>query len=203
MLRIGLTGGIASGKSEVAAVLRRLGAKVVSADLVYDELVRPGSPVLGAIAAEFGPDVLTEEGALDRRRLSAIVFGDPKKLARLTAVTGPPLVAAIMERTEEIEREDPDGVVVVDAAILLEWDILDFFDLVVVVRAPRDERLGRLTHAGLSEKDALARIASQAHEESLLAAADVVVENDSSLGELGAKIENLWRSLRDRKGERV
>jgi dephospho-CoA kinase len=203
MLRIGLTGGIASGKTEAATFFRNLGAEVVSADEVYRDLARPGGPILRAIEAEFGPGILSAGGALDRKKLSAMVFGDPEELARLDAVVRPPLVAAVLARVEELERERPEGVVVVEAAVLLEWDILDLFDVVVVVRAPRDVRVERLRKAGLSETQALARIASQASEEAYVGAADVIIENDSSLAELGTRILGLWRSLRGMKGGRA
>jgi dephospho-CoA kinase len=125
------------------------------------------------------------------------------ELARLDAVTRPPLVEAILGRIEELERDRPQGVVVVEAAILLEWDILDLFDVIVVVRASRDARVERLRKAGLSEAEALARIASQASEESFAGAADVVIENNSSLAELETKILDVWTSLCGKKGGRV
>lgn len=203
MLRIGLTGGIASGKTEAAAFFREFGAEIVSADEIYRDLVRPGGPVLRAIEAEFGSKVLTANGALDRKKLSAIVFGDPTELARLDAVARAPLTEAVLARIEELERDRPQGVVVVEAAILLEWGILDLFDVIVVVRAPRDVRVERLRKAGLSETEALARIASQASEEAFVGAADVIIENDSSLAELRTKILGLWTSLRNKKGGRV
>lgn len=195
MYRIGLTGGIGSGKSEAARILADLGAVIVTADELARVLVEPGGTVLSEIVDAFGDEVLTRDGTLDRTRLAGLAFGDPVKLATLNAITHPPLVAAIIERLEELDRGDPEGVVVVDAALLAEWDITDLFDLVLVIRAPLEVRAARQVQEGRTERDARARIAAQFAEERLLEVADRVIENASSLDELRRAIEQLWRTL--------
>jgi dephospho-CoA kinase len=193
--RIGLTGGIASGKSAAGAILRGLGAHVIVADDVARELVVPGRPVLTKIVEAFGEDVLLPDGALDRGRLASRVFGSAEGLASLNAIVHPPLVEAIIVEAEEVEREQGAGVLVVDAALLVDWDILDLFDSVVVVHAPRELRLARLVAGGRSPAEAEARMASQASEDEFLEAADVVIENNGTLPELEEKVVHFWHLL--------
>ncbi len=200
MFRIGLTGGIGSGKSEVASRFRELGALVIDADAVARELVEPGSPVLRAIVREFGSSVLRPDGTLDRRALADAAFSSAERRKALNDVTGPPLVAEIVRRAEALEREHAQGgggsgVLVVDAALLVQWDVLDMFDLVLVVHAPRELRAERLAAAGFSEADVAARMDAQLPDDAMLAAADAVIVNDGSLDELRAKVDDLWNSL--------
>jgi dephospho-CoA kinase len=195
MYRIGLTGGIGSGKSEAARVLADLGAVVVTADELARRLVEPGSPVLERIVESFGRDVLAADGSLDRKRLAAVAFGDPAKLAVLNEITHPPLVAAIIGRLEELGRGGASGVAVVDAALLTEWDITDLFDLVLLIASPAEVRVGRLVASGYTEADARARIQAQLPEERLREAADHVVENEGTLEELRGAVRDLWRTL--------
>jgi dephospho-CoA kinase len=201
MYRIGLTGGIGSGKSEAARVLADLGAVVVTADELARRLVEPGSAVLDKIVDAFGREVLRNDGTLDRRRLAALAFGDPARLAVLNEITHPPLVAAIIERLEELDRVSREGVAVVDAALLTEWDITDLFDLVLLVAAPTEVRVARLVKAGLNEADARARIRAQLPEERLRDAADRVIENAGTLDELVSAVRDLWRALPPNTGE--
>ena len=202
MYRIGLTGGIGSGKSEVARVLLGLGARVVVADEIARELVAPGSPVLERLVEAFGERVLLPDGSLDRRGLGALAFASSDALETLNGITHPALVDAIILSVEEIERESSGGVLVVDAALLVKWDILDLFDEVVVVTAPLDVRIRRLAAGGLPEDDARERVAAQAPESVFLEAADTVIENDGPLEELETRAEQLWNSLPEevRKG---
>ena len=201
MYRIGLTGGIGSGKSEAARVLADLGAAIVTADELARKLVEPGGPVLSRIVDAFGGEVLRSDGTLDRGRLAGLAFGDPAKLAVLNAITHPPLVAAIIERLEELDRTGPEGVAVVDAALLTEWDITDLFDLVLLIRAPREVRVARLAAAGYAESDARARIEAQLPDERLVEAADRVIDNATTLDDLRGAIEELWRTLPPNKRE--
>ena len=201
MYRIGLTGGIGSGKSEAAGVLADLGAVIVTADELARRLVEPGSPVLAKVVDTFGPEVLAGDGTLDRRRLAALAFGDPTRLALLNAITHPPLVAAIIERLEELDRIGSEGVAVVDAALLTEWDITDLFDLVLLVSAPIETRVARVVGSGYTEADARARIEAQLPEERLRDAADRVIDNASTLDELRSAVEGLWRTLPPNTGE--
>ena len=189
MLRIGLTGGIGSGKSTVASLLAERGARVVDADRLAREVVEPGTPGLAAVVAEFGDGVLTAEGALDRAALAALVFADPAARARLDGVVHP-LVRA---RAAELVAEAPAGAVVVqDVPLLVETGQAGLFDLVLVVEAELETRVARLVDRGLSESDARARIASQATDEQRRAVADVVLTNDGDRDALAAAVADFW-----------
>ena len=189
MLRIGLTGGIGSGKSTVAALLADHGARVVDADRIAREVVEPGTPGLSAVVAAFGPAVLTADGALDRPAVAALVFGDPAARARLDAVVHP-LVRA---RAAELVAEAPaDAVVVQDVPLLVETGQAGSYDLVLVVETDIETRVARLVDRGLSADDARARIASQATDEQRRAVADVVLRNDGDRTALAAQVDRFW-----------
>ncbi|MET4581330.1 dephospho-CoA kinase [Conyzicola nivalis] len=201
MYLIGLTGGIASGKSSVAARLAERGAVVVDADKVAREVVEPGTPALAAIADHFGGGVLAADGSLDRAALGAIVFSDPEQRLVLNGITHP----AVWERTRTLiaaaEARDPDAVVVYDVPLLLEGKGRRpiEFDLVVVVDASAATRLRRLVELrGLTEQEAKHRIESQATDEERLAIADVVIDSDGGLERTLAQADALWDSLRER-----
>jgi dephospho-CoA kinase len=189
VLRIGLTGGIGSGKSTVAALLAERGAQVVDADRLARAVVEPGTPGLDAVVAEFGAGVLTAEGALDRPALAAVVFGDPAARARLDAVVHP-LVRA--RAAELVGAAPPDAVVVQDVPLLVETGQAGAYDLVLVVEADPETRVARLVERGLSAEDARARIASQATDEQRRAVADVVLRNDGDRADLAAEVERFW-----------
>jgi dephospho-CoA kinase len=189
VLRIGLTGGIGSGKSTVAGLLAARGARIVDADRIAREVVEPGTPGLEAVVAAFGEQVLTPEGALDRPALAAVVFADPDARRRLDGIVHP-LVRA--RAAELVAAAPPDAVVVQDVPLLVETGQADSFDLVLVVQADLDTRLRRLVGRGLSEDDARARIAAQATDEQRRAVADVVLDNSGTLAELEAQVDRFW-----------
>jgi dephospho-CoA kinase len=189
VLRIGLTGGIGSGKSTVAALLAQHGARVVDADRIAREVVEPGTPGLAAVVAEFGEGVVTADGALDRPALAARVFGDPAARARLDAVVHP-LVRA---RAAELVAAAPaEAVVVQDVPLLVETGQAGSFDLVLVVETDPGTRVARLVDRGLTADDARARIASQATDEQRRAVADVLLRNDGDREALAAQVERFW-----------
>jgi dephospho-CoA kinase len=189
VLRIGLTGGIGSGKSTVAALLAERGAQVVDADRIAREVVEPGTPGLAAVVAEFGAEVLTTDGALDRPSLAGLVFGDPAARARLDAVVHP-LVRA---RAAELVAAAPaDAVVVQDVPLLVETGQAASYDLVVVVETDVETRVSRLVDRGLSAEDARARIASQATDAERRAVADVVLRNDGDRDALAEQVDRFW-----------
>lgn len=189
MLRVGLTGGIGSGKSTVSAELARLGAVVVDADRIARDVVAPGTPGLAAVAEEFD-GVLRPDGSLDRAALGRVVFADPAALARLGAITHP-LVAAESARQEA--AAGPDAVVVHDVPLIVENGLADRYDLVVVVGAPEEVRLARLVeHRGMDRDDALARIRAQADDAARRAVADVWLDNSGTREELLAAVRELW-----------
>ncbi|MEU1124799.1 dephospho-CoA kinase [Streptomyces sp. NPDC005899] len=196
MLKVGLTGGIGAGKSEVSRLLAGYGAVVIDADRIAREVVEPGTPGLVAVVETFGPGVLATDGTLDRPALGAIVFSDPERLAALNAIVHP-LVGA---RSAEREREaGPGAVVVHDVPLLTENGLAPRYDLVVVVDASPATQLDRLVRLrGMTEADARARMAAQATREERLAAADLVVDNDGPLEDLEPQVRKIWAELTER-----
>ncbi|WP_271219344.1 dephospho-CoA kinase [Streptosporangium carneum] len=193
MLKVGLTGGIGSGKSEVSRRLSARGAVVIDADKIAREVVEPGTGGLARIVALFGPGVLREDGSLDREGLGSIVFADSDKLASLNAVVHP-LVGA---RVAELQSQaDKDAIVVYDVPLLAENNLAPMYDVVIVVDAADETRLDRLVRLrGMAEGDARARLAAQASREDRLRIADVVVPNEGSLKELEARVDEVWAEL--------
>jgi dephospho-CoA kinase len=193
VLRVGLTGGIGSGKSEVARRLVAHGAVLIDADVVAREVVEPGTPGLDAVAGEFGPDVLLPDGSLDRDRLGSIVFADAGRRAALNAIVHP-LVGRRMQ--ELFDAVPPGAVVVYDVPLLTENNLADLYDVVVVVDAPVETQVARLVaDRGMTEEAARARIAAQATRDQRLAIADHVIDNSGSLGEVAAQVDALWAEL--------
>jgi dephospho-CoA kinase len=191
-VNVGLTGGIGSGKSEVARLLVKHGAVLVDSDVLAREAVAPGSAGLSAVAEEFGESVLRPDGSLDRAGLGAIVFADPARRERLEEIIHP----YVRARAAEISRTAPPHAVVIhDVPLLTEKRLGDMYDLVVVVDVPVEVQLDRLRRRGMSEADAKARIAAQATREQRLAIADYVVDNSGSLAHLRAEVDDLWSIL--------
>jgi dephospho-CoA kinase len=193
VLKVGLTGGIAAGKSEVSRRLAERGAVIIDADAVAREVVAPGTRGLAEVTAAFGPGVLDTDGALDRGRLGEIVFADPALLGRLNAIVHP-LVA---ERMLQIERTaPPDAIVVHDVPLLAENRLADRYDVVVVVDVPDGVQVDRLTRLrGMPEEQARARLRAQASREQRLAVADFVVDNSGPLDHLDPQVADLWAEL--------
>ena len=192
MIRVALTGGIASGKSLVAAELARLGAVVIDADVLAREVVEPGTPGLAAVVERFGPEVLDGD-RLDRTRLGTLVFADAAARRDLERIIHP----AVRARAAELERAaPPDAVVVHVIPLLVETGQQDDFDRVVVVDADPDTQLARLrSRDGMSEEAARARLAAQASGEERRMAADIVLSNQGSVSGLHAQIGRLWAEL--------
>ena len=190
MFRIGLTGGIGSGKSTVSARLAAHGATVIDYDLLAREAVELGTPALAAIAERFGDDVIAADGTLDRTALGAVVFCDDAARADLEAITHP----AIWDLAIAREATVPDDAVVVhDHPLLVEVGMAAFCDLVVVVDVPEDVQVERLvTMRGMTEADARARIAAQSSREERAAVADVVLDNTGSIEDLEARVDEIW-----------
>ncbi|HET7069257.1 MAG TPA: dephospho-CoA kinase [Nocardioides sp.] len=192
-VRVGLTGGVASGKSTVSAMLRDLGAVVIDADVLAREVVARGTPGLEAVVASFGPQVLADDGSLDRAKLGAIVFVDPSRRAALEAIIHP-LVRA---RAAEIEAAAPADVLVVhDIPLLVETGQAGAFDAVVVVDVPEDLQVERAVRdRGWSEDEALSRVRAQAARADRLAAATHVVDNSGTLEDLRRRVAEVFEEL--------
>jgi dephospho-CoA kinase len=198
LLRVGLTGGIGSGKSEVSRRLAAHGAVLVDADVAAREVVEPGTPGLGEIVAVFGPGVLRPDGRLDRDRLGQIVFSSPDLRAKLNAIVHP----LVHERMRQVEQEGirasgPSAIVVHDVPLLAENGLAGGFDLVVVVDAPEHLQVERLAASrGMSPGHARERMAAQASREQRLAVADIVIDNSGSLRDLDRRVDEVWAGLR-------
>jgi dephospho-CoA kinase len=201
VLLVGLTGGIASGKSSVSAMLAERGAEIIDADLIARQVVMPGERAWHKILDHFGRDVLSEDGQVDRKKLADLVFADPAKLTLLNEITHPDIFARVAERLEH--NRDREVVVVLDAALLIETGLADRVDVVVVVDAgDEEEQVRRLTAKGLEERDARARLAAQLPAEARLARADLVIRNVGTFEELTARVDEVWDELRHRLRER-
>jgi len=198
VLRVGLTGGIGSGKSSVSALLAAHGAVIIDYDLLAREAVEPGSPGLAAIAQRFGSGVIAADGSLDRPALAEIVFADPAALADLNGITHPAIwqLAAAREAAA-----GPDDIVVHDNPLLVEMDAAKHCDVVVVVDVPEDVQVARLVESrGMSESEARARIAAQASRQQRTGAADLVIDNTGPLDELARIVGGTWDELVSRVG---
>ena len=192
---VGLTGGIGSGKSTVAAMLGDLGAVVIDADKVGHDVYRPGTEGFRSVVDAFGPAIVAADGTIDRARLGARVFADRAELARLNALVHPLIGDEIRRRMQAAATEHPGRPIVVEAAIMMEagWS---FFDQVWVVVVRPETAVARVTASrGLSADDVERRIAAQLSNEERERRADVVIRNDGSLDELRAQVEAAWRGL--------
>ena len=195
-MRVGLTGGIASGKSTVAAMLVDLGAVLIDGDALAREVVARGTPGLAQVVEEFGSDLLTPEGDLDRAALGRIVFADEAARRRLEAITHP----LIFERYAELEAAaEPGAVVVHDIPLLAESGRADTFDEVIVVDVPPELQVERMMRdRGWTRADAEARIAAQASRADRLAIATYVIDNTGTLADLRARVEEVYAELAER-----
>ena len=196
MQLIGLTGGIASGKSAVAGRLAERGAIVVDADVLAREVVEPGTQALARIAEEFGPEVIAADGSLNRPALGALIFTSPEKRVALNAITHP----AVAERSHELfaaaAAADPRAIVVYDVPLLVDAGRGDEFDLIVVVNASTETRVSRMIeYRGMTRDEALHRINSQATDTERLAIADVVIDANGTLLETLQQADALWEKV--------
>jgi dephospho-CoA kinase len=193
-MRVGLTGGVASGKSTVVGFLRDLGAVVIDADQLAREVVEPGTPGLTAVIEEFGDDVVADDGTLDRAALGSVVFADEERRRRLEGILHP----LIRARSKEIEAEAPaDALVVHDIPLLAESGQADRFDAVIVVDVPVETQVERMTgQRGWTEEDARARVAAQASREERRAIATYVIDNTGTRDDLRERVAEVVEMLR-------
>lgn len=199
MLRVGLTGGIGSGKSAVAQRLAALGAVVLDGDKAARAVVEPGTPGLARITGTFGPGILRADGSLDRAKLAGIVFADEAARRKLNAITHP-LIHEHIQAAEEaaVRTGGPGAIVVHDIPLLAEGQRAAEFDVVIVVDVPADVQLSRLAARGLPPEQARARMAAQATREQRLALADIVIDNSGTLAGLDRRVSEVWSALLER-----
>jgi dephospho-CoA kinase len=204
MLRVGLTGGIGSGKSEVSRRLAALGAVVLDGDTAARAVVEPGTPGLARIAETFGPGVLAPDGSLDRAKLAAIVFADDAAREKLNAITHPLIHEQLMaEEAAAIKAGGPDTVVVHGIPLLAEGQRAADFDLVIVVDVPPEVQVTRLAGRGMPAEQARARMAAQATREQRLAVADIVIDNSGTLADMDRRVSAVWAELQARAKSRT
>ena len=202
LLIVGLTGGIASGKSEVDSELERLGLPVVDADALARQVVEPGTPTYETLVRQFGDCVLDEHRCVDRAALASIVFGDEEKLVLLNSITHPAIFQEMMRRVAERAETLGDGevpAIVLDAALIVDAGVTGVFDLIVVVIADEETRVRRMTsERGMAEAEARGRIAAQAPDSERQATADIVIENDSTIEELHRRVSEAFERIAER-----
>jgi dephospho-CoA kinase len=199
MLVVGLTGGIGTGKSTLAALLAERGAQVIDADLLGRDALAPGRPAWKSVVGQFGNEVLVPNSMdVDRKRLASIVFSDPTKLAALNAIVHPVIFEGVADQLEALRNTD--SIVILDAALIVETDLESSCDVLLVVDSDDDERIRRLKRSrGMSLADARAVMGAQADRVKLLDSADIVVSNDGSVDDLAREADRVWADLVGRR----
>lgn len=197
MLKVGLTGSIAVGKSTVVAILTELGAVCFDADAIARAVVAPGTPGLAAVVAEFGPEVLAADGTLDRAALGRVVFADAARRAALEAILHPTIAAEQDRLAAEVFARDPEAIVVVDAALMIESGGYKRFDALVVVHCDAERQVERLMARNhMTRDEALARIATQMPQAEKLRYADYAIDTSGTLDDTRRNTEAVWQQLR-------
>jgi dephospho-CoA kinase len=204
MLSVGLTGGIATGKTAVVAMLRELGCRVLEADKIGHQMIEPGGVAYQEVVREFGPGILTPEGMVDRQKLGPIVFGDAKRLARLNAIVHPPILEEQSRQLAAIEQADPHAIAVVEAALLIEAGFDRKLEFLVVTWCTPEQQLARLTQPGtgrgLSIVQAQQRIAAQMPVEEKRRRANVVIDCSGTLEHTRVQVIALFAKLKGMEG---
>jgi len=197
MLKLGLTGSIAVGKSFVLDALRELGARTIDADQVARECVEPGTPGLAGVVREYGEGVLNADGSLDRAKLGAIVFGDEAKREKLNSLLHPFIIARQDEIIQRWEQETPDAIAIIDAALMIESGGYKRFDKLIVVHCQPEIQLQRLMKRNnLSRDEAELRVKSQMPQEEKMKYADYLIDTSGEFENTRTQVEALWRKLR-------
>ncbi|MGH9787742.1 MAG: dephospho-CoA kinase [Candidatus Acidiferrales bacterium] len=195
MLRVGLTGGIASGKTTVAAMFRARGARIIEADRIAHRLMAPGQPAYEEIVRTFGREILSLDGSIDRKQLGAIVFADASRREQLNRVVHPRVIEEQEKELARIAAEDPGAVAIVEAALLIEAGYHKQLDKLVVTWCRPEQQLERLEAKGLSRADAERRIAAQLSPEEKRRLADYVIDCSGPLGETERQVAHVWQAL--------
>ncbi len=197
MFIVGLTGGIASGKSTVSSILAERGAFIVDADKIGHEVISKGTEGWRKLVECFGEGILDREGNIDRPKLGQVVFGNAKKVARLNQITHPLIIQEIFRRIDRLRKDrGENSIVILDAPLLVEAGGKDFVDLLVLVSSPEELQVERLARdRNMSAEDARKRIAAQARLDEKIKLADIVLENAGTIQELQEKAEKLWQEI--------
>ncbi len=201
MLHVGLTGGIACGKSAVAAMMREMGCYVLEADRLAHRLIEPGQPAYDEVIREFGPGVRAADGRIDRAKLAAIVFADPAKLELLNRIVHPRVVGALDRQLAELERAQPQAVAVVEAALLIESSYHERLDRLVVVWCEPEQQIERLLARGMAREQAERRIAAQMKMDQKRRMADDEIDCSGSLESTRGQVERLVAKLQQLAAE--
>jgi len=197
MLIVGLTGGIASGKTTVSKILKEHGAYLIEADQIARELVQPHTPVWKELVRRFGKEVLTEDGSIHRKRLAGRIFSDPEQRRLLNRILHPRIYEEMRRRTEEIGKRDPDAIVVIDVPLLVETKGYGEMDRVIVVTSTETQQVERLREReGMPPEEAKKILSSQASTEDRLKVADFVIQNEGSLEETRRRTREVFQELR-------
>ena len=197
MLKVGLTGGLASGKSFVGRCLAEFGAHVAQADRMGHEILEPGGEAFDEVVATFGREMLGEQGRIDRKRLGAVVFNEPEKLERLNALVHPYVFARQEVFFAEVAKKDPRGVAVVEAAIMIETGSYKNYDRLVLAACSEEEQIRRFIHReGADEKQARARLDRQMPLDDKRAYADYIIDTSGAKEETRVRTAELWEKLR-------
>jgi len=198
MLLVGITGGIACGKTEVAKVFQEKGAIVLSGDEVGREVVEKSRAVLEKLVRAFGEDILGSDGSLDRRRLGRIAFASEESGEKLNGIVHPHLLKELRRKIQKLEEATPEAVVVIDAALIVEWGLEKELDHLIFVKCEEDNKIKRLQkEKGYSEKEAVDRIKSQFPDKVKEEKADMIIRNDRGLAELRTAADGIWRFIAD------
>ena len=201
MLTIGLTGGIGSGKSTVAQILGEFGAPILDADKVAHTTYAPGGPAYDAVLAAFGAQVLAPDRTIDRKKLGAVVFGNPEQLNKLTSIVWPATFESIRRNVAELRASGAKLPIIVEAAILIEANWQPLFDEIWLVRAPREQVVTRIEiQRGLKPAETETRIRAQLSDEERAKHATLVIENNGSIEELRDLLKTVWRDALKRNG---
>ena len=197
---VGLTGGPGAGKSQAAEYFRAKGAVIISGDEAGRQVIRRYPSTAKKLTRVFGSSILTDDGILDRRKLGRLVFGDPRAMKKLNAIIHPNLLRILKSEIKKAKSRKKRGLVIVDAALIYEWGIEDWFDAILVITAMRETRIKRLIDSGLTRKEAVSRIGSQIPQRKKVAMADYVIENNGNRSQLKRGINRFLKSLEE--GER-
>ncbi|NWF94320.1 MAG: dephospho-CoA kinase [Syntrophaceae bacterium] len=197
MLVVGLTGGVASGKTAVSRIWREEGAYLIDADQIARELVQPDMPAWHELQRAFGQEILQEDGSVDRRRLAKKVFSDPGQRDLLNRILHPRIKAEVARRVEEISRRDPDAIVVVDAALLIETGDYKEMDRLVLVTSTEEQQIQRLrSRDGITVEEAEKVLSAQMSLEEKLKVADFIIRNEGSLEETNVRAREVFKELK-------